>query len=284
MDFSWVSRGKSAELKSQWTTIAFTLHKNDIFLNGIRIYLTNPIGGHKGELYLAEQDVEKTLRPILTPQHIENKRKLYRIVIDPGHGGNDPGAENNRLGINEKIYALEIAKILEKRLESLGYDVILTRTADEFISLSERSAKANRTRGVDLFISIHFNALNNTGVQGIETFIMTPQNQSSLAGKSSKDKFSYDGNKNDWWNAIAGYYLQRALIQETGAADRGLKRARFAVLRETAVPAVLLELGFLTSPSEGARIQQSAYRAKLTDGIVNGILQYQKTLNRIRGR
>lgn len=284
MDFSWIKKNKSGKLASKWTTIEFTNHKNDILLNGIRIYLTNPIALHRGGLYLAQQDIDKTLSPIITPQHIANKRKLYRIMIDPGHGGNDPGAENNHLKINEKKYALEIAQKLEQKLEALGYDVVLTRNSDRTLSLGERSRKANTTRGVDLFLSIHFNAHGNTRVKGIETYVMTPQNQSSLAGKSSKDRYAYQGNQNDWWNTLAGYYIQRALIKKTNANDRGLKRARFSVLRETAVPAVLLELGFISNEQEGSTIKREAYRNQLTDAVVAGILQYQKTLNRIRGR
>src|SRR5690606_15538234 len=128
---------------------------------------------HNRQLHIPEIDYQNTLKPLFFPQQFEPKRKLYRIVIDPGHGGKDSGALNNSLKLKEKYLALDLANRVKSRLEKLGYKVSLTRTDDTFIGLSERAAIANRA-GADLFLSLHFNAVDAASVDGIETFIMTP--------------------------------------------------------------------------------------------------------------
>ncbi len=285
-DFRWVKKGKTAELYSEWTTMRFTIHEQDFTLNGREIGLGNPVASNKGELFTSELDYNKTILPILAPQvYKDSASKLYHIVIDPGHGGKDPGAQNPKLGLYEKNLTLDLAKRLEKRLEALGYKVTLTRTTDKFIPLEDRAAYANRI-GADLFLSLHFNAVGTPSVHGIETFAMTPQGQpsSNRVNLTAADKRDYPGNKNDPWNALAAFYIQNEMLKFTGADDRGMKRARFVVLREVNCPAVLIEGGFVTNPTEGRNVGSAAYRDKLANAITAGVLTYQKTLNRVRGK
>jgi N-acetylmuramoyl-L-alanine amidase len=174
---------------------------------------------------------------------------------------------------------------LRKALQGYGYQVLLTREEDRFLSLGERSAFANQVEA-DLFLSLHLNAEASGRVAGVETFVFTPFNQPSTARSRlhTSDRRVYPGNRNDTWNTLAGYHLQRALKEHTGTRDRGLKRARFAVLRETAVPAVLLELGFI-SHGPTARLARTARQQQLwTEAIVAGVLDYQGALNQVRGK
>lgn len=285
-DFKWIKKGSSAELFSRWTTMRFTIHEQEFLLNGRDVGLGNPVASSRGELFISERDYQKTLLPILAP-HVfkDDAPKLYHIVIDPGHGGKDPGASNPKLGLYEKNLTLDLARRLEKRLEALGYKVTLTRTSDKFIGLRERAEFANRV-GADLFLSLHFNAVGTPSVNGIETFAMTPQGQpsSNRLNLTASDKRNYPGNANDTWNALAAFYIQNEMLKATGADDRGFKRARFVVLRDVGCPAVLIEGGFVTNPTEGRNVGSAAYRDKLANAITAGVLTYQKTLNRVRGK
>jgi len=285
MDVQWLKSGERLRLKSEWTTMDFTVHRRDFTLNGTTLNLGWPIGTKGGQLYLSEVDYEKTLQPVLTPQVFDHVPKLYRIVIDPGHGGKDPGAQNRGLKVAEKTVVLDVAKRLKANLEKLGYKVSLTRDDDRYLELTDRSAVANRARA-DLFISLHFNATGSSSVSGLETYVFTAENMpSSSRGKLlGSDRRDYDGNENDTWNMLVGYYVQRELVDQTHADDRGVKRARFTVLRDLQMPGILIEGGFVTSSSEGPKIGSASYRQKLADAIADGVVTYQRTLNRLRGR
>lgn len=286
MNIRWTEPKEEVELFSEWTKMRFRLHRRDFTLNGNKVALGNPIALSGGQLYISELDYEKALQPLLTPQvFAAHCPKLYHIVIDPGHGGNDPGAENLGIGVNEKTTVLDVAKRMQRKLEVLGYKVTLTRTTDTFLSLGSRPEAANKL-GADLFISLHFNAVDSSKVSGVETYAMTPamQPSSNQANLSPSAKRVYPGNKNDPWNILAAYYMQDEMVDQLRAHDRGVKHARFAVLRNLECPGVLIEGGFVTHPLEGRKIATATYREALADALVAGILRYQKTLNRVRGR
>lgn len=281
MDHRWVQSGKQAAVRSQWTDLRFTLHQKDFTYNGSKIYLGQPVALHAGVLHISEIDYQHTLKPLFFPQQFDPKPKLYHIVLDPGHGGNDSGAQNKELKLKEKHLAMDLTKRVQSRLEKLGYKVTLTRTTDDYVSLEDRPAFANRVNA-DLFLSLHFNAVGSSKVDGIETFILTPPGHAST-NASSADGRTYPGNADAPWSLIAGHHIQSSLIEKTGADDRGLKRARFAVLKPLNCPGVLIEGGFVTHPTEGRNIGSAAYRDKLADAIVEGVLKYQKAINRARG-
>ncbi len=285
MGTNWIKSGEELQLKSQWTAIGFTLHKRWLTLNGERIYLGFPVASNRGQLMMAKRDYDATIRPLLTPTQFEPVPKLYRIVIDPGHGGKDPGAQNKYRGVNEKTLTLDVAQRLKRKLETYGYRVHLTRETDTFIPLEGRPAIANRV-DADFFISLHFNSVGDSRVSGVETFAMTPPYQPSTSSSSltASARKSYPGNKNDTWNVLAAYYLQTSMVRNLGVTDRGLKRARFAVLRDLNCPGVLVEGGFLSNPTEAERLKTAEARDKLADALVEGILLYQKKLNILRGK
>ena len=276
---------KNVYLRSRWSDLSFTADRRKFFLNNLKLFLGNAIALHRGTLYISQRDYEKTLSPILTPQIFANAPKLYRIVIDPGHGGKDPGAQNKALGLDEKALALDVSKRLRQKLRSFGYDVHLTRDKDVYVGLQKRTQFANRIKA-DLFISVHFNAIKDTKVRGVECFTFTPPYQPSSHRDKlhASDKKFYPANRNDTWNQLAGYALQRALMKDVGGIDRGLKRARWTVLKELQCPGVLVELGFLTHDAEARLIRQADYRKQLVNAVTQGVLVYQKALNRIRAR
>jgi len=281
MEHSWIQAKKKARIGSQWSDLRFELHQKDFTYNGDRIYLGQPVALHRGVLHISETDYEQTLKPLFFPQQFDPKPKLYHIVIDPGHGGHDSGAHNSALKLKEKYLAMDLAKRVKSRLERYGYKVTLTRTTDDYIALDERPQIANRLNA-DLFLSIHFNAVDSTRVDGIESFIMTPAGHAST-NATRADNRVHPGNADAPWSLLAGHYIQASMVGKTGARDRGLKRARFAVLRPLNCPGVLIEGGFITHPREGRNVGSAGYRDKLADGIVEGVLKYQKAINRARG-
>lgn len=171
--------------------------------------------------------------------------RFRTVVLDPGHGGIDRGARGVD-GSLEKKYALDTAKRVERGLRRAGYRVIMTRRGDYFVSLPARAAMSNRQRGA-VFVSIHYNWARNSGARGTETFYFSRKSYPLAAN------------------------IQRELSRHSN--NRGVKRARFHVLRNNVRPAVLVEGGFLSSPYEARKVRSPFYRQRLADAIVRGIIK-----------
>jgi N-acetylmuramoyl-L-alanine amidase len=270
-------------LTSRWSTIVLTEGKRAMTLNGVAVHLSRPVTVRGGNLFISASDEAKNVLPLLLPQNSGTPPNVRRIVLDPGHGGRDNGAENRALGIREKNLALDLARRLETVLEARGYIVTLTRDKDVYPELEERPAFAARNNA-DLFISLHFNASTDKSVTGAETFILTPAGQPSSNGTSSSESGAHPGNTFDAWNVLLGYYTQRELVNTFGAGDRGLKRARFAVLRTLHCPGMLVEGGFLSNNGECSRLAEGAHRQKLAEAIANAVDAYARTLERVRSQ
>ncbi|WP_312220502.1 GBS Bsp-like repeat-containing protein [Streptococcus parasuis] len=193
--------------------------------------------------------------------------RSYTIYIDPGHGGVDSGASYG--GVYEKNLALSVANKLKANLIQLGYQVLMTRTADYNVDFkTERSKMANQSNA-DLFISIHFNAtgLASSNTTGIETYWYQydPEYQPKINAAMHNDPTRLAESE------ILANQVHTSLISETGAVNRGVRRDTFAVLRETAIPAILVELGFMSNPSDLQKIKEDAYQTKLANALAQGI-------------
>ena len=192
------------------------------------------------------------------------------IFLDPGHGGRDSGAFY--YNVAEKDLNMQIYRKLRTKLEELGYKVLTSRDSDIDVDfVTERSRMVNKTNS-DIFISIHFNATGNTysKASGIQTY-------------SYSDEPDYPSKINKYWHnhpdrmsesKRLATAIHSSLLAETGAKDAGLLESSYAVLRETAKPAVLLELGYMDNFSENQQIRDSHYQDKLVAGIVKGIQKY----------
>ena len=283
---TWTEPQKSLRLKNANTTIELTEHSVDATINGLRVFLGEPVVIRDGQLYLGESDAEDLLAPILTPHVLKPRRPLKTIVIDPGHGGSDPGNQNHRLKLSEKTYTLDVARRLETLLKAQGYRVILTRKSDRAMDLEARTALANKARA-DLFISIHFNAFSRSDVAGTETYVMTPRHQrSSPQAERDRSMVStrYPANAHDHWNASLGFQIHRSMVTSLRSADRGLKRFRYSVLRTIDCPAVLVEAAFLSNDAEGRRVSTAAYRQRIAESIATGVRQHALLNASGRGR
>jgi N-acetylmuramoyl-L-alanine amidase len=213
--------------------------------------------------------------------------KVKTIVIDPGHGGKDPGAVSES-GLMEKDVVLDIAKRVKTLLESgEDYQVYLTRESDIYIPLEGRTAFANLKKA-DLFISIHINAGRRKGARGIETFYLsmasdeeaslTAAMENASAGKTISDLSSllYDilkVTKVDESRELAGT-IQSCLCHRTEAEDRGVKRAPFVVLIGARAPSVLVELGFMSNKQDERLLRREDYKDKLAQALAKAVGDY----------
>ncbi len=277
----WLERGDKIVATNLTTRLVFDADARDAEINGVRVALSFPIANARGTLLIAQLDLDTTVRPLIFPQKLSSKR-ITTICLDPGHGGKDTG---NRVGWHyEKIYTLALAAEVRDQLKRAGFNVIMTRTRDTRVDLPDRPALANR-RGADLFVSLHFNATptGRNEVQGPETYCITPVGAASTNARGENGEFGSAvgtgltiANRNEQKSLLLAFQIQKSLVRSLAAEDRGVRRARFAVLRDAAMPAILIEGGYMTHPIEGRKIFSDAYRRQMAQAIVKGILAYQK--------
>jgi N-acetylmuramoyl-L-alanine amidase len=283
MQAYWLQGYKTYRLYSQWTTIDVGKNGRVLYLNRLPIYLGFPTVESKGQLFITTADYQHVLQPILTPQVFKKRPGIRCVVIDAGHGGKDSGARNDAYGLLEKDLTLDVARRLKVLLERSGFEVVMTRDSDVYIPLAQRSKVANRAKA-DLFVSLHFNAAGSTSACGFESYALTPQYQASskYSSPTSQDAKRYPGNEQDPWNTLITYHIERALVQGLGGPDRGMKRARWSVLKDLECPGVLTELGFVSHSETAKKIRSLAFRQKLAQSLYNGIVAYRKRLQRIQ--
>ncbi|MFP4281233.1 MAG: N-acetylmuramoyl-L-alanine amidase [Opitutales bacterium] len=269
--------GDSLRLHSEWSELVFRPGSREAAFNGLRVFLGWPVREARGRLWIAESDYEHTVRPLLSPQTFAPFPTVRRILLDPGHGGRDPGTSHPGLKLFEKHLTLDLARRLARLLEEEGYEVVFTREDDRYVDLTERSLMAGRV-DADLFLSLHFNAAGNDRVEGVETYVLPPLGQPSSARTSlhASDRRLYRGNAHDPWNALLGYLVHRELTGLPRAQDRGLRRARFTVLLGLDCPGILLEGGFVTHDREGRDIGSAGYRQAMAEAIAAGVLAYAR--------
>jgi N-acetylmuramoyl-L-alanine amidase len=220
---------------------------------------------------------------------------VARIVIDPGHGGYDPGAEMR--GLSESELTLDVALRLEKLLEKQpGVDVVLTRRGNRYVPLDERTAIANRA-AADLFLSIHANASADARARGIETYFLNFASNSAAealaarenAGSSRTMRELQDivtaialNNKidesRDFASFVQGSMYDRLRRVNRQARNLGVKQAPFAVLIGATMPGILVEISFLTNRQEATLLRTPKYRDQIADALLNGVMKYQKSL------
>ena len=269
----WLSKNDLTATKGA-TQMQFNLESRNMSLNGVAVRLSQPVRNQNGSPYLAEVDLMTVLQPVLYPPRNRARGLVKKICIDPGHGGRDPGKQVG--GAQEKKFTMLLALELAAQLRKEGYTVSLTRTGDETLELPVRPDLARR-RGADLFISLHFNSFTDRAVGGVETYCMTPQRESSSnAQGEGASTGGYVGNLNNSKNMVLAYEVHKAIVTATRAEDRGLKRARFQVLRDAEMPAVLIEGGFMSNPGEAAKISSAAWRGQLAQSIVRGVQSYRR--------
>ena len=230
--------------------------------------------------------LKKTIKTVDLRSEKE-KWEFKTIVIDAGHGGKDPGAVGYR-GTKEKDIALDVAKRLEKKLsKNMNVKIIMTRDEDVFLRLSERTKIANESNG-NLFISIHTNAAEDRRASGFETFLIGPNKNEAAVRVAARENAVLEledliqatiaqsafASKSEQFASM----VQKEIKKRVQSKDRGVKQAGFYVLMGASMPNVLVELGFISNPTEEKKLRSHQYRDLLATAIYRAVEQYQKTL------
>lgn len=240
--------------------------------NGNTIWINEPNDPDpEKKIIIRNEDYRKFLLPIIAPGKITNN--FHRIFIDAGHGGEDSGCSSPFRSLHEKDLVLDLSLRVGELLESEGYDVIYSRKDDTFVSLTERGNLAEKHKA-DIFVAIHANSAGSKTARGAETYIMPLANFQSTAAESRIGKNSYPGNRFDSLNASLGYSLHKYFPGHLGYGDRGLRHARYQVLRQAEYPAVLLECGFLSNVDDSRNLASNWYRDRLAEKFATGIMEY----------
>src|SRR5438132_7175291 len=267
--------GAKIRLETVMNPLEFVRDSREVMINGARCWLCFPLIEQNGKFLVARTDVAKTIEPQLRPHRVPNAGKVETVVLDPGHGGHDKG-QVSRYG-NEKDFALDVARKLRPLLQAKGLRVIMTREGDYFVPLEVRAKIANAARN-SIFVSIHFNATSdNPNATGFEIFSFTPRGAPSTSDTAltSTSYSMQPGSTIDAQSMALSACIYHSVLGHIPEYDRGIKRARFAVLRLTKVPAVLIEGGFLTERGECKLIASKDWRGKLAGAISVGIENYR---------
>jgi N-acetylmuramoyl-L-alanine amidase len=270
-----------------------------VLANDVALNLKYPIEFYQGTIAVPQQFKDQVFdllfkRVVLSGRQAgKAKIELNKVVIDSGHGGNDPGAIGKN-GLKEKDVNLDIAKRLSRLLKAEGVQTVLTRSTDSFIPLSTRVSIANRS-GADLFISLHSNAARSRSLSGFEVYYVAPSvsdsKRAALTARSAslnlKDAVFSSGTQNlraIVWDMIyansraESIELSRSLCKimdsSIDANILGVKNARFQVLKGITMPGILIEVGFVSNLNEERLLKTGAYREKLAAGILEGIREY----------
>jgi len=272
-----------------------------VLVNGNILQLNHPVDIYHGAIVVPQQYKDQVFDLLFRQSAFVSRRasaakiRLNKVVIDAGHGGNDPGAIG-RTGLKEKDVNLDIAKRLSALLRAEGITTVLTRSTDKFIPLSTRVSMANRS-GADLFISLHSNAARSRSINGFEVYYVAPSvsdaKRAALTARSCtlnlKDAVFFSNSadlKAIIWDMI--YANSRAESIELSQAlckimdscidanILGVKNARFQVLKGITMPGILVEVGFVSNLNEERLLRTAAYRDKLAAGIVEGVRAYSQ--------
>jgi N-acetylmuramoyl-L-alanine amidase len=254
----------------------FAKNSREARIDGVKQWLSFPVIYFAGQYYVSRMDLAKAIDPLMRPERIPGLKPVHTVVLDPGHGGHDRGAVN-RWG-SEKNYNLDLCRRIRPHLQAAGLRVVITRSRDQFIPLERRPAVANRLGDGTVFVSVHFNAAptRNSLATGFEVFTLTPRGApNSHDAYLTRRSFSAErGHRNDHASHVLATAIQHAKLGKVPMFDRGVKRARFAVLRGAEVPAVLIEGGFMSHPRDARLLHTVEWRNRLAEAVADGILEF----------
>jgi N-acetylmuramoyl-L-alanine amidase len=252
---------------------------NELYINNLKFILSYPIECVDGQPIVSRMDLTKIIEPVLRPSRIRDATVIDSVVLDPGHGGYDNGATS--IWGYEKTYSLDVARRARQLLQAQGLRVYMTRDSDEFIPLGDRVRFANQ-HPTALFIAIHFNS-GGADANGIETYTLAPRGVPSMAadGPMLSDLRPSPGNVCDAENMALACATHASLICRARLYDRGIKRARFVVIRDITIPGVLIEGGFLSNPRDAQLIATPQYREEEAQCIALAVRNYRNAVNSV---
>jgi len=257
------------------SSISLKSGSSDAYISGVHYVLSFPIESGDGDWLISKMDVIKLFEPLLRPTEVDGRHTIRGVVIDAGHGGTDNGA-TSRLG-NEKTYTLDTAYRLAQILNSAGLKTAFTRRTDVFVDLYERAHIASLYPDY-CFVSIHFNSAEEEA-RGLETYCLSPRGAASTSSRylTRGDIQKLPGNDYDPQNVLLASMVHSEIIKLNpgdSTADRGVKRARFVVIKMNVLPAILVEGGFVSNHMEAARVNRPEYRQALAEAIARGVIRF----------
>ena len=293
IQLQWDGVNQVITLARQSQTARLLVDSPVVMMNGKQVLLSDSLRVTKSAIIVPPDFQEKVIQILMTKvSHL--LRRFNKIVIDPGHGGKDPGA-TGQSGLTEKSVVLDVAQRLKKELEQKGFEIIMTRTTDEFIPLNKRTEIAAQAKG-DLFLSIHANASRQRNAHGFEVYYLreadkTKQRdepQFKLNCRYLMDQMKMQRNTPVLDSIISDMMLTyrdneskvlaRSLVDSAPAfahvSQRGSKAAGFYVLKNNYLPSILVEIGFLTNPQEEKLLKDEFNRQKIAEGLSETITEY----------
>jgi N-acetylmuramoyl-L-alanine amidase len=269
-----------ASLNSPQRVVSFAMQSQEMRIDGVSHWLSFPVRQRDGRVLISRMDLAKTIEPILRPTRIKGAEPFRTIVIDAGHGGSDSGARS-QFTLDEKKLTLDIALRLQALCRARNFTTVMTRSSDEFIPLETRANFADVTPS-SIFVSIHCN-YGNPEASGIETYCLSPRGAPSTnnRGHMSLTDYSHtEGEFSDAPSLLLAHCVQRRLgwLRQATEERRGVKRARFAVLRKTVRPSILVEAGFVTNPEDARLLSDPAHRQLVAQQILSGIVDYRSLI------
>ncbi len=278
--------GNEVVLENAKVIMKLRVGGQECLMNSVKFVFSYKVEEHGGRAWISQIDLAKLVDPVLRPSYIGEVGGFKTVIIDPGHGGKDPGATNS-LG-TEANYNLLVANSVKRILTAKGYKVLMTRDTNRYLTLQERVDFANRVTDNAIFISIHHNS-GGSAARGLETFTLSPKGVAHYGrGLNSSDFQLRAGNSHDSANvalatAVHGsilYHLKDPKTKKSPTLDRGIKRARFSVLTGVKHPSILVECGFLTHPYEARLIHNEAYRNTVANGIAAAVSKYRTAVSK----
>ena len=268
--------GNKLILEKSNVRLEFVNGQQDVWMNTIKFVFSFPVKRSNGRYLVHRIDLVKLLDPVMRPHNASRQlARIDTVIIDPGHGGHDPGTTSPHGHGREKDHTLSLAKKLSTQLRKRGFKVGLTRSTDKYLTLQNRVDFANQYPNA-VFISLHFNSGGGGRAQGIETFTLSPKGVAHYGrGLKASDFKEKPGNNNDAANIALATAVHSNIIKHTGRRDRGVRRARYSVITGVKHPAILLEGGFLSSRTEGAYIRRSDYQDRLAFSIAEAVVKYK---------
>ncbi len=312
LDYRYDGFARTATIRKGSNRIVVRAESERALVNGEMVKVDRPVILSGNILFAPLSFVKNNLGPMIgyfapikTPMEVEGPKRfrIKTIVLDPGHGGNDPGAIGRRSHTKEKALTLQLATKLKSILEDAGIKIIMTRDSDIFIPLPKRSEIANRS-GADLFVSVHINASRARSMRGFECYYLsnaTDDNARALEAFENSSPRIDDGasaehsrplDKTLWdmtltenrieSSELAGYICD-SIDGSLAMGNRGVRTARFYVLKHANIPAVLVEAGYVSNKYEELKLKDPEFLNRIAESVAQGILRYKREYERTEG-
>lgn len=262
-----------------------------LILDGVRVFMGDLVAGRMGRFFISRTDFERRLFPLFRPDlFVPPPRRPHLIVIDAGHGGVDPGTHNARYHLDEKTMTLDVAKRLRPLLLAQGWAVAMIRERDTQITPDKKPDLELRARyaeqqHADVYVSIHFDA-GPAGSRGSMVLQYNPPGQKSTfkwsTPRSSDARGPEKGNRNDPWNSVLAHAVYRNLPRLLGTTDVGERIQDISVLRNAAMPAILVESAYLSNDAEAQRLMDPHFRQRIAEAIAKGLGDYRSLIDSLQ--